>query len=397
MINRDHTAVVLGLFETGLGVGRSLGRKGISVFGFDYKKDLGFYSKYIKAQYCPHPLNEEAKFVEFLIKFSNNFKKKPVIFITSDNFLLSVSRNRDLLKGHFLLNIPEKNLIESINDKYKQYLLAQKAKINVPKTYAPKTLNEVLSLKNRLNYPVFIKARDVNSWRKNVHGSLKGFVANDKNELIERYKYIFNKGTETIVQEVVPGKDTNHYKVCVYISQTGEFLLTFTLRKIRQDPIRFGVGSVVESIDYPLLMETGKRFFQKINYRGVGSAEFKLDEQDGRLKLIELNPRYWQQNALAEKCGMNFPLMNYLDLTGQNPAPCFEFKKGIKWVNIYMDFASFLAYRKAGEISLIGWLKSLKGKKIFSDYSMDDIKPGLSELGFGKKLINIPKYFLKRI
>jgi predicted ATP-grasp superfamily ATP-dependent carboligase len=47
----------------------------------------------------------------------------------------------------------------------------------------------------------------------------------------------------------------------------------------------------VQSVEYPELLALGKAFFKKIGYRGVGSAEFKLDDRDGTLKLIELNPR----------------------------------------------------------------------------------------------------------
>ncbi len=61
--------------------------------------------------------------------------------------------------------------------------------------------------------------------------------------------------------------------------------------------------------------------FTKIGYRGVGSAEFKLDPADGRLKFIELNPRYWMQNELAAFCGAIMALAQYLDLSGREVPP----------------------------------------------------------------------------
>jgi predicted ATP-grasp superfamily ATP-dependent carboligase len=57
-MNKKNPAVVLGMFETGLGVARSLGEKGILVHGFDFKKDIGFYSRYVEAQLCPYPLEK---------------------------------------------------------------------------------------------------------------------------------------------------------------------------------------------------------------------------------------------------------------------------------------------------------------------------------------------------
>ena len=134
---------------------------------------------------------------------------------------------------------------------------------------------------------------------------------------------------------------------------------------------------------------------KSINYRGVGSAEFKLDSRDYKLKLIELNPRYWQQNALAEKCGMNFPLVNYLDLTGCEPKPMFDYIQGIKWINIHRDFDSFRDYKKRGELSLLKWLKSLNGPKMFSDFALDDIYLSFYKIALQMVLIRLGKYLVR--
>jgi len=391
-MENKYPAVVLGMFETGLGVGRCLGRNKIQVFGLDFKKDVGFYSKYIKARICPDPLNDEQKFLDFLIRFVDKSEYKPVLFVTSDNFLNTISRNRDKLKKYFFINLPDNLVIESITDKYKQYLLALKGNIPFPATYFPKNMEEVHNIKDKIKYPAFLKAKEVTSWRKIMGGAVKGFILKNQDELVEKYSLIFGKGLEAIVQEVIPGFDTNHYKFCAYVSQNGEFLLQFTLRKIRQNPIHFGIGSVVESVDYPDLMEIGRKFFKNIDYKSVGSAEFKLDEKDGKLKLIELNPRYWQQIALPDKCGMNFPLVDYLESTQQNPQFILDFKKNIKWVNLYLDFGSFLGYKRTGELSFKKWINSLKGKKIFSVFAWDDMLPVCYDLCI--KLIEKIKKFI---
>lgn len=393
---KSHPAVVLGMFETGLGVGRSLGRNGIPVFGLDFKKDVGFYSKYIRAGICPHPLNNEKKFLDFLIGFANKFEEKPVLFITSDSFLDLASSKQKILKKHFFINIPNEEIFKSIGNKYEQYKLAIKAGVEVPLTYFPKDLEEVKEIRKELKYPAFIKAGRVNRWRNIIDQKIKGFVVNNPNELVEKFDYIFKKGIRAIVQEVIPGPDTNHFKFCSYISQDGDFLLKFTLRKIRQYPIRFGIGSIVESVEYLELMKLGEKFFRNIDYRGVGSMEFKLDARDDKLKFIELNPRYWQQNILTDRCGMNFPLTDYLEVTQQNPQPNFCFQTDIKWINLYLDFCSFLDYKKEGEISVKEWISSLQGKKIFSRFVLDDPLPSLYEKNFFRaplKLYQVLRYF----
>ena len=394
--NNQNAALILGMFETGLGVGRSLGKEGIKVYGLDFKKDIGFYSTYIKANLCPHPISDEEALLENLIVFSKSQTHKPALFVTSDDFLNFVAKFSVELKPYYLFNLPSSELINQISDKYKQFLLASNAGISLPATYKISSVANLEIILNELVFPVFIKALDVNIWRKLIGGTTKGFVVNDQSELKEKIALLVNKGLEIILQEIISGPDTQHFKYCTYIGVDGRILLEFTLRKIRQNPIRFGVGAVVESISYPELINEGRKLIQNIRYQGVGSAEFKLDTRDGKLKLIELNPRYWQQNSLATACGMNFPLIDYLEITSQNPIAATDFKKNIKWVNRYMDFGSFIQYHKEGELTFREWRKSLSGKKVYPDFRWDDPVPALYEIGFGLKLFKAPWFLYKK-
>jgi len=222
-------------------------------------------------------------------------------------------------------------------------------------------------------------------------------LARDFQQLQEIVNSIVIKDVPVILQEVIEGPDTSHYKYCSYISTSGKILGEFTLQKIRQNPVHFGVGAVVESLLDEELMAEGRKLFQSINFKGIGSAEFKRDQRDGKLKLIEINPRYWQQNILSTVCGINFPLINYHDVLSLPEYSCSNFKSGIKWINRYMDFDSFLKYRKEGTLSFWQWRRSLRGNKVYSDFNWHDPLPAFYEIGFGRKLFRIPGYLFKRI
>jgi predicted ATP-grasp superfamily ATP-dependent carboligase len=391
-----NLAVVLGLFETGLAVGRSLGRAGIPVLGLDSSKKVGFYSRYIQPQLCPHPSERECEFIDFLLEIGKRQNRRPVLFVTSDEFLITVSKNRQRLEDYYLLNLPEPAIIESIADKLRQYELCEKAGVAAPKTFVAQDMERLVQLKDDLPYPVFIKGREVNSWRKLMGVDRKGFVVNTPEELLDTFRLVFERGATGLIQEIIPGPDSNHFKACCYISRQGEVLLAFALQKIRQQPVRFGFGCVVQSICHPELLELGRKFLTAIDYRGVGSVEFKLDARTGEFKLIELNPRYWQQNGLAEKCGMNFPLIHFLDLTDCAPKPLVDYRYGIKWVNIYHDFESFRDYKKRGELSLKTWVQSLRGPKMYSDYARDDVHPWFHELASQRLFSRSLRYMFKK-
>lgn len=393
-IDNSNPAVILGMYETGLSVGRSIGRKGINVFGLDHKIDTGFYSKYITAFLCPHPLFEEKLFIEFLIDFSKQFEIPPVLFIAADEFLEAFYNNRELINEYYLNNIPENNILRLAFHKYE---LAEKAKQNdipIPDTYYFSGNTRLHDIISKLDFPFIIKADNVNEWRYKINSNTKTYLIRSSQDLLDILDKLNNSGIGWLAQELIPGNDNCHYKYCAYYHKRNSFdNIFFLLKKNRQYPPRFGIGCNVTSIKNNDLLETGLRFFKGIHYNGIGSCEFKLDERDHRFKLIELNARYWQQYSLAERCGVNMAYFDYMDSTGRE----YEFKKdyesGIKWINIHLDFISYLIYKKEKMLSLNDWLESLKGEKIFSDLSSDDILPFLYEIKFGKRLLNIKRVF----
>jgi D-aspartate ligase len=234
-------------------------------------------------------------------------------------------------------------------------------------------------------------------WRKHVSKSIKGFALHNVRQLNTRLEELLSSETPCLVQEIIPGDDTHHYKFSGYMTKAGKLLLGFTSQKLRQNPVHFGVGSLMQSVEFPELMKMGQQLFSGLGFSGVGSAEFKLDKRDGKLKFIELNQRYWQQNSLATACGMNFPLTHYLDLTRQDTAAMFEFRKGVKWINWYLDTESFLDYRAEGVLDYREWRASHKGEKVSSIFAWNDPLPALYGIGFGKKLLKIPAYIARHI
>ncbi len=389
---RDHTAFVLGLFDTGLGAIRSLGRVGIPVVGLDFDPKMpGFKSKYCTAGLCPNPVHEPERMLDFLLLEGKKLSLPGILFPTSDAFVLFFSRYRKDLNDYFRFALPPPNVLEAIANKHCQYELAEKAGIPYPKTFYPENLDDLNRIKDEIDYPAFIKPYYSYLWQEKFPG-IKGFKVYTSQELLRRFEEILPTGLQVMVQSIILGPNTNHFKVNVYIGKSGKPLAIFTLRKIRQYPTEFGVGTCVESIYYKELKELGLKFFKKINYIGIGSIEFKKDERDGKLKMIELNPRLWQQNIQATVCGINFPLIQYLDLTGQTIAPQTKFKEGVKWIDEIADLQSFWSYFRRGELSLWVWVRSWYGAKAFATFAWDDLEPFFQNNQFSFRYWKIPLY-----
>ena len=379
-------AIVFGRFETGLGILRSLKDLGNNLYSVDYKEDVAFKSKYGHKLICPAP-TKDAALVNWL---KENFSEGGKVFISSDDFLDFFNRNRDKLS--FLdLEIPNTELLSSLQNKFFQYEVCVRNGINAPATFRVSDNLE----KKSLPYPIFLKGLEVNSWREHYGGSLKGFVINDQKELENWINVHPYNSIPTIAQSLIIGPDENHFKYCAYRNRNGEIQAEFMLQKLIQYPIGFGIGAATKSIFNEELLRQGRALFDSIDYLGVGSAEFKLDNRDGKLKLIELNPRYWQQNYQATACGENFPMVQYQGGVKSNRTGK-TFKTDLIWMNRAMVARALSHYLKKGLGYFMDRLKLLKGQsKVYSHYHPQDKGPFYKEIQYGLVLLKLPLVLLK--
>ncbi len=374
-----HKAFVLGTSTNALGVVRSLGRKGVKVVCVGPDKGVAMHSRFGKSVLSPDPERQEPQLLELLLRLGQQLSRPGILLPTGDAYLHFVSENREALSECFKFALPQKDVMRRLLNKKSQYQLAEKIGIPLPKTFYPVSLQHMREICREISYPVIMKGCHSIVWRR-TYCVQKVLVARSDDELLRGYETIAPLGIEPIVQEVILGPDSTHYKICVCMNASSEPLLIFTLRKIRNFPYHFGVGSVVESKWLPEVASLGLKFLTGVGYVGIGSIEFKTDARDGKLKMIELNSRLWQQNILADVCGMNFPYTLYQVLAGDKVEKRSTFREGIKWVSMKMDYASFRQYRRDGQLTFWRWLASLRGEKTFEVFAADDPRPFLRTL-----------------
>jgi predicted ATP-grasp superfamily ATP-dependent carboligase len=379
--DRQTPAVVLGLFDTGLVALRALGRRGIPVLGFDSSpRQPGFWSRYGGARPCPDPLRQPGELLRFLLDEAARLARPAVLFPANDAYVLFLARHRDRLAGSFLFTIPPGDLLEVILDKRRQYALADDVGMPHARTFTPESREDVNRIADAIEYPALVKPYFTHLWQAQF-GIVKGLRADNPRQLREHYERVFANGLGALVQEIIPGPNPNHFLVDVYISADGRPLATFVARKRRQYPTEFGVGTMLESVDCPELARLAVGFCRDIGYRGLGEIEVKRDERDGQFKLIELNPRLWQQAAHAARCGIDFALLQYLDLTGQQTASSSRSRVGVKWLDLVNDLLAGHEYWRRGELTLWNWLRSYRGTEAFSRFAFDDPIPFFATRG----------------
>ena len=264
--------------------------------------------------------------------------QRAVVLPTSDAFFLFLSRNRARLAGNFLLCLPPEDVAERVVNKRGLYELAAAHGTAFPDSRFPASEAEAVAVKDSLRYPAFIKPYWGHQWRAHFGGLHKGFKVHAPQEFLSRFRQVLASGHAALVQSYADSADDNLFSVSLYVSQGGEALGAFARRQVRQYPPNSGTVTLAIGEPNAALVADATRFCQSIGYRGIAGLEYKRDREDGRYKLLDFNPRLMLSDGLTAYCGINLPLLQYLDLTGQRPAPCREALQGIKWLDTVADF-----------------------------------------------------------
>ncbi|MBI5351458.1 MAG: hypothetical protein HZB50_02340 [Chloroflexi bacterium] len=388
MTNQPVPAIVTPLDEhMGLDIARSLHKRGIPVYGLDHDRQvIGKYSNACKFVHAPDPQKDEKAYLEFLVQFAQQLGCKPVLFPLSDEHVLTISRNRELLRSHYEFVMPSVKTIEALCTKGGLISVAHELGIPAPTTFFPRSSKELDEAARELQYPVILKPVESPQWhdpriarelrRGIMEGRAKVVQCQNASELKETYSRLASINPQLIIQEVIPGEDSRLFYVSFYMNRQSLPLAIFAGQKNRVIPIGFGSASFVHSFYEPELIKAGLRVFEGTHYQGQGGIEFKKDPRDETYKLIEVNTRFGMWDGLGARCGVDFAYIAYCDALRLPIEASLKFRHGVIWLDWQRDLRAALAYCRKGKLTWRDWLTSLRGEKMWAIYSLTDPLPG---------------------
>jgi D-aspartate ligase len=370
-------ALVVGGDHPGLGVARSLGRRGIRVCIIDDARCISSYSKYVERVVRVKDLRDERKTVDSVLEVGRGLNLRNwVLLPTRDETGAAFSKNCRELEKFFRVPVPEWNTIKWAWDKKSTYELSGKLDIPCPKTFNVASAKELPSLYNRLPLAVkpaikehFFYETRAKAWRANTIDELHALFAKAQRQISTE---------EILLQEIIPGNGTSQYSFCAFFKD-GRSHSTMVARRERQHPIEFGrAATYVESIDEPIVEELAERFLKAIDYYGIAEVEFKRDFRDGKFKLLDVNARIWGFHSLGAAAGVDFPYLLYADQLGEATSQC-RGKPGVGWVRLITDIPTAVSGMLRGHGSIASWIETLRRTKVESVFAMDDPFPSIAE------------------
>jgi D-aspartate ligase len=382
-------ALVVGGDHPGLGVARSLGRRGIPVYIVDQQHCVSSYSRFAKRVIKVDDILDERKTVDAVLEAGRRFQLKDWVLIpTRDETVAAFSRFRDELAGFFQVTTGEWDSVQWAWDKKKTYELAERLEIPCPKTFNVREPGELSGLYPRLPLAIkpavkenFFYATGAKAWRANT--------AEELNQLYERARRQI-RAEEILIQEIVPGDGRRQYSYCAFVVN-GRPHSTLIARRLRQHPREFGrAATYVETVTEPEIEELSERFLKSIHYHGLVEIEYKQDPRDGKFKLLDVNARAWGFHSIGAACGVDFPYLLYADRVGLPVEPVHA-RPGVGWLRLITDIPTALSDLMHGSLSLGEYVQSLRATRVESVFSWSDPLPLAAEIALLPYLI-LKKY-----
>lgn len=374
-------AVIVRLGVTGLGVARSLTHRRVPAKIPLVAVDSSFSRPSTLTRLCTrHECAEldSPPVIARLVELARTLPEKPVLFLTDDATVLRVSAEEERLRPYYRFVLPSMDSVRVLADKTAFSDYARSHGFQIPRTFVIRSEEDLPDASGSMAFPSILKP----AWRSTLWESLrypKAFILTRPEELGELYRTFGPIHPTYVMQEWIPGPDSEIYYCLVYFDADSRCLASFTGRKIRQWPCGAGNTSITEPFPCPEIERETVRLFEAVGFRGLGSVEFKRDPRDGVFKIMEPTVgRPNLQSEIATANGVNLAWLAYANLSGIDPGPPLARpSRPVRWVHEVTDVRSALQLVSEGKLSLREVARTYRGPKHYALFSWRDPLPFL--------------------
>ncbi|MDO5118939.1 MAG: hypothetical protein Q4D48_02540 [Coriobacteriales bacterium] len=296
------------------------------------------HSKFIE-QRCDEGFAEPDRFVEILNRDAGTFGDAiPLVIPCGDDYSLLLSAHKNELDPRLVAITSDAGVLDELNNKSRFYALCERAGVPYPRAV---TISGMDDLPNELPFPfpVAVKPTDAASYREHeFEGQKKAFIIEDRAMLEETIRRVYASGydAQLVIQDFVPGDDSNMRTMNGYVRQDGSVALLALGRPILEDPEPMRIGNYVAIISYgdERLYATVEQLLSHIHYFGYFNLDMKYDPRDGSYKLLDFNPRQGRSSFFVTLAGHNLARCVVEDVVEGKKGPAVHADDEYLWVGM---------------------------------------------------------------
>lgn len=371
---RSGGAIILGGAHGSLALARSLGKQGVPVWLISNDNPLPGWSRYVRRVLnWPGPADDRA--VPFLLELAKGGGMDGFLLVAAgDAEVRFVSENIDQLSASFEIVLPAWDRLRWVCEKPLLYRRAAELQLAIPPTYDFASLQQ--ASRAEIRFPIILKPSMGGGGDE--FSRAKVIRADDQASFLVAYKHAAEQiGLENVVvQELIPGGGECQFSYAALWSE-GKPVAEFTARRTRQYPVDFGYTSTfVEVVDEPQVIDAARCILGSIGHQGLVEIEFKRDSRDGKLRMLDVNPRPWSWFGLAAAAGVDLGGMLWVVANGEivSLAPTAA---EVSWMYLSRDAMSAGKLLLSSRLKLGAYLRSFASVRAWATFALGDVVPGL--------------------
>lgn len=300
-----------------------------------------FASRYARKRIpVPHPREDPESFQDAIIELSKK-ADYDVILPIGEEALLALASVEQELRTHTALAFDSYEKLQNLHDKFSLLKRLSDAGFDVPRLYEYNSREDLQTLD--IHFPVVVKAR------KHSGAATGTRYAHNHEELLSIVQEFENRPrphpsvsdfTRPLIQEYIPG--SVHDADCVSKQGDARALVTRT-RKVMY-PATGGISVTTATTRNPMLADYVRPILDFLKIHGLADVETKLDERDGRYKLLEINPRLGGVVGVVIRSGIPLPTKGCELAVHGDTAPQFNYRPDVHYTVLFPR--TFLALKE---------------------------------------------------
>jgi predicted ATP-grasp superfamily ATP-dependent carboligase len=276
-----------------------------------------------------------------------------VIFPLTDEYMLLVSKNHEMLSRHYVLTTPPWATLKPIVDQRQLYVTAKGCGLNTPVFFTPRDEADMKRIVAGLDVEneAYLLKTFFDAGPANLDLNRFTVIPDMERESIEAESMrIFRRNGEfPMIAQVIPGGPEQSFGVTMLADRKSKPLFAFAVRRLKlfksargghaRTPFEVGANTQCETVDDPEAIEAATRLIKATGFVGPATIEFRRDPRNNRLILVKADPRLVGASSLASSLGLDLADGAYRLFAGL-PLPAYpQPRPGVQWIwlSSYLD------------------------------------------------------------
>lgn len=274
--------------------------------------------------------SNDPKWINSMLEIKERYRNhnEPVILIgCGDGYAELISKHKEELNDVFVCPYIDFNLLKRLNKKESFYEICDQYNLPYPKTKI--ITKEMWSNDNQIeqpfDYPVALKPSNSVEW-VGIHfdGRKKAYRVKSRSEFESILQAAYTHGYESdfILQDFIPGDDSNMRVLNAYVDQHHHVKMMCLGHPLLEDPSPSAIGNYVAILpEYnKKIYQCFQKFLEDIEFTGYANFDMKYDKRDNTYKLFEINLRQGRSSFFVTLNGYNLAQWVVRDFVQQDLA-----------------------------------------------------------------------------